>query len=360
MNIAFMNSIPASVWRGGEKWMVNAAAGLHDKGHSVICIGKNNAEWLKRAKHRGVPIKEYPIHMDFDPVMIVRLWCFFRKNSIDVLCCNFEKDVRIGGIAAKLAGIQKIFVRKGLALLYEKFRYRMAYKYIVDEIITPAESIKRTFRKFDWINQDDVHVVPNGVEIPDTSGWDRRYLKKTIDMSDGLPVILAAGRLFSQKGFEYLIEAVEKVNYSGRPVRCAIAGGGDDTPYRSLARKLGIKDRVHFLGERSDLPRLMYGADIFVLSSIDEGLPNVVLEAMSVGTPVVATRAGDAGEIITDSTEGYLVPVGDSSLLAEKITGLLENEDERKRFSKRCIQTVKERYSISVMIDRLNALVTSV
>ncbi|MBD3321651.1 MAG: glycosyltransferase [Chitinivibrionales bacterium] len=356
MKIAFMNSIPSPVWRGGEKWMVTAAAGLHDRGHSVICIGKPDAVWLRKARDRGVDTREYPVRMDFDPVMIFRLWRFFRKNKRDILCCNFEKDVRIGGVAAKLAGVQKIFVRKGLALLYDKATYRWAYRWVVDDIITPALSIKKSFKQFEWINQERIHVVPNGVEIPDTAGWSRKYLCNELGVSGECPLVLGAGRLFEQKGFEYFLEAVAKIKNGGKQIACAIAGGGDTAPYEKIARNLKIETDVFFLGERNDLRRLMYGPDIFVLSSIDEGLPNVVLEAMSVGTPVVATRAGDADVIIDDMVNGILAPVKDAGCLAEKIRWLLDNKDMRMRFSEQGLSTVKQRYSIPAMVGSIEKL----
>jgi len=356
LSIAFMNSIPVDVWRGGEKWMVNAAAGLAARGHNVVCIGRKRAVWLEKARARGVETRELPIHADFNPVIIARLFSFFKKRRLDILCCNFEKDVRLGGIAGKLAKVNKIFVRKGLCLMHDKLRYRLAYKYIIDDIITPAAFIKKQFSAFPWLSQGRIHVVPNGVEVPDTSAWDRGKLRKLACINQAEPVVLGAGSIFSQKGFEYFVEALALLHRQGIRVHGAIAGDGETENLVALAGRLGIGSFLHLLGRRSDVLELMYGADVFALSSIDEGLPNVVLEAMSVGTPVAAADAGGTLEIITDGVDGFVVPVRNAEALAEKIALLINDKALRARMGSAGKQTVLERFSIQRMIDNIEKL----
>jgi len=356
LSIAFMNSIKADEWRGGEKWMVNAAAGLAARGHAVVCIGRKSALWLEKAGARGVETLGLPIHADFDPFIISRCAKLFTKRQTDILCCNFEKDVRLGGIAGKFARVNKIFVRKGLCLMHDKLRYRLAYKYIVDDIITPAAFIKKQFSAFPWLSQDRIHVVPNGVEVPDTSAWDRGKLRKAAGISQAEPVVLGAGSIFSQKGFDYFVEALSLLHRQGIRVHGAIAGDGETENLAALAGRLGIASFIHLLGRRSDVLELMYGADVFALSSIDEGLPNVVLEAMSVGTPVAAADAGGTSEIITDGKDGFVVPVRNAAALAERIARLINDTIVRARMGSAGNKTVLERFSIRRMIDNIEKL----
>jgi glycosyltransferase involved in cell wall biosynthesis len=355
MTIVFMNSIPAHIWRGGEKWMVNAADGLHGRGHTVVCIGKKNAVWLDKAKARGVTVKPMNIHADFSPLIISKLVAFFLKIKPDVVCCNFEKDVRLGGIAARIAGVRVVYVRKGLSLLCNKLRYRLAYKYFADRVISPSHFIKDNFKQYTWLAQDRIDVVHNGVEIPDTSKFDKN---KILSLCDGpiRPVLFGAGSLFWQKGFEYLIEAVSLLNKKGYFPHAVIAGEGDPAPYKELAVNYGVDKYIHFAGHRSDIPELMYGSDIFVLSSIDEGLPNVVLEAMAVGTAVVASDAGGTKEIITDGQNGYIVPVKSAGALAEKIELLLSDESLRSRIAKAGFDSVKEQFTIEKNVEGVERL----
>lgn len=364
LSIAFMNSIPADIWRGGEKWMVNAAAGLAGRGHTVLCIGRKQAVWLEKASagasagtsDRKVETLGLPIHSDFDPFIISRLVRLFKRRRIDILCCNFEKDVRLGGIAGRIAKVNKIFVRKGLSLMYDKLRYRLAYKFIVGDIITPAAFIKKQFAAFPWLDQNRIHVIPNGVAIPDMAHWETGRLRHVAGIPASEPVVLGAGRIFSQKGFEYFVEALSLLHRQGIRAHGAIAGGGEEEPVLSLAGQRGIASYIHLLGHRDDVLELMYGADVFVLSSIDEGLPNVVLEAMSVGTPVVAADAGGTREIITDGQDGFVVPVRDACALAREITRLVSDNDLRQKIGSAGQKTVRERFSIQQMVEGVESL----
>lgn len=354
-----MNSIQSDIWRGGEKWMVNAASGLASMGHHVTCIGRNNAVWLEKAANRGLEVIELPIHADFDPFIIWKLYRFFKNEKIHVLCCNFEKDVRLGGIASKIAGVPCIFVRKGLCLIYDKLRYKLAYLHIVDKIVAPAYFIKDNFKQFPWIKQENIHVIHNGVEIPDTSIFSKEKLRKEAAVPADSKVILGAGCLHTQKGFQYLISAVKQLHELGKMVHLVIAGGGDSSPYLKIAESLNISSYVHFLGHRDDVRELMYGADMFVLSSIDEGLPNVVLEAMSTGTPVIATSAGGTSEIISDGVNGFIVPVKDSAKIAEKASLLIENENLRKKIGAEGLAHMVQNFSIEAMVKGVNKLFIS-
>ncbi len=353
--IVFMNSIGADVWRGGEKWMVNAAAGLAGRGHTITCIGKKKALWLSKAHARGLSIKEMPIHGDFDLRIIIPLIVYFKHHKPDVLCCNFEKDVRLGGIAAKIAGVPLIYVRKGLCLMYEKWRYRMAYRYIVDRIISPAQYIKDQFKQFKWLDQNRIDVVHNGVEFPDTARMNRGALLM-LCTSAQQPLIFAAGSLFYQKGFEYLIEALSIVHSKKIPAHVIIAGAGDQAPYKKLAAEFGVGGFVHFPGHHNNLQELMYSADCFVLSSVDEGLPNVVLEAMAVGTAVIAADAGGTHEIICDGETGYVVPIKNAQALAEKILKVLGDPDLRAHIGNAGLQRVKQSFTNNAMVDSVETL----
>lgn len=335
--------------------MVNAAAGLHERGHTVVCIGKKNAVWLDKAKSRSVTVKPMNIHADFSPIIISQLVTYFLKIKPDVLCCNFEKDVRLGGIAARIAGVRVVYVRKGLSLLCNKLRYRLAYRYFADRVISPSQFIKDNFKQYTWLAQDRIDVVHNGVEIPDTSKFDRNKILSVCNTAER-PVLFGAGSLFWQKGFEYLIEAVSLLHKKGYLPHVVIAGEGDQAPYRALAAELGVDRYIHFTGQRNDIPELMYSADIFVLSSVDEGLPNVVLEAMAVGTAVVAADAGGTKEIITDGKNGYVVPIRSADALANKIGILLADESLRIKIAKAGRECVMEKFTIEKNVEGVERL----
>lgn len=147
-------------------------------------------------------------------------------------------------------------------------------------------------------------------------------------------VLLACGRLVPQKGYPVLLRAFAAVQNEMDDVRLLIVGQGPlERDLKGLADELGIHERVSFLGFRDDVINLMRGADVFVLSSLWEGFGNVLVEAMSQGVPVIAADcAHGPAEVLQGGEAGVLVPVGDSSALAEAITRLLRDPEARARF----------------------------
>src|SRR5690606_20106659 len=126
-------------------------------------------------------------------------------------------------------------------------------------------------------------------------------------------------RLEPYKGYSYLIEAMSTIPASERPLAVVAGDGPERQRLESQAATAGVQDDVRFLGNRSDIPRLLAAADIFVLPSLWEGLPLAVLEAMASGLPPVVTRVGGNAEIIEDGKSGLLVPPADTQALAESL-----------------------------------------
>ncbi|MGD8997844.1 MAG: glycosyltransferase [Anaerolineae bacterium] len=149
--------------------------------------------------------------------------------------------------------------------------------------------------------------------------------------SDGIPTIVAVGRLSEEKGFSYLLQAVARVRRQ-RQVRLLIIGEGPErAKLESLARAKGIGSDTQLLGYRENPYSYLANADVFVLSSLWEGLPAVVVEAMACGAPVVATDCPSGpGEIITKETEGILVPPADPEALADAILRVLSDTNLRQ------------------------------
>jgi len=146
------------------------------------------------------------------------------------------------------------------------------------------------------------------------------------------PVVLGCGRLTKQKGFIYLIQAMARLQ-DKVPVRLVILGKGEqEAALKQLARDLDIQDKVAFIGFQSNPYKFIARADVFVLSSLWEGLPTVLIEAMACGTPVVSTDCPfGPSEIITHEINGLLVPPADAEALAAAILRVLEDKELAQR-----------------------------
>ena len=160
------------------------------------------------------------------------------------------------------------------------------------------------------------------------------------------------GRLHPEKGYEYLFPALKQVRaHAGRPVRLLVAGTGPFEPaYRDLVRALGVDDMVSFLGFRRDIADLMAAADVLVLASVAEAFGLALTEALYLGTPIVATRAGGIPEIVRDGTDGLLVPPADPAALAGAILALVRDDGLRRQLAGRGRDRMIDRFGFELMV----------
>jgi len=205
-----------------------------------------------------------------------------------------------------------------------------------DAIVTVSQAIGRIFQK--KFGRDKVRVLYNPHDIRRIQALAREPVLHPWFVQKELPLIVAMGRLSRQKNFLLLVEAVCALNRSGRlPVRLALFGEGPerDRLMRSI-RKNGQQERIRLMGWTANPFRYLAGADLFVLSSNWEGLPNTLIEAMACGVPVISTdcESGPA-EILEGGACGRLVPPGDAGALAEAIVEVLTDEATRKALAER-------------------------
>jgi glycosyltransferase involved in cell wall biosynthesis len=190
-------------------------------------------------------------------------------------------------------------------------------------------------------------LVENGV---DTRQFSRRTpaheAKQRLGLPEHLPVIGAVGRLSREKGFDVLIRAFGALSGAGLDARLVIVGEGDDRArLEALVAELGLDDRVRLLGYRADTPALYEAMDVYALSSLREGLPNVVLEAMAMEVPVVATRIAGVPRLVRHEETGLLVDPGSEQGLGDAISRLLNNPSLRGSLAPAGRRTIEECYS---------------
>ncbi len=177
----------------------------------------------------------------------------------------------------------------------------------------------------------------------------------------GLPpdrfLVGAVGRLSAEKGFDLLIRAVDRLLKQGLDLDLVIVGEGDQqAPLQRLVRELGRSERIRLLGYRAQLVDLYQAMDVLALSSHREGLPNVLLEAMAVETPVVATRIAGVPRLVEHERNGLLVDAGNEVALADALARMVRDANLRRRLGRAGRATIAERYSFAVRMARLRVL----
>ena len=214
-------------------------------------------------------------------------------------------------------------------------------------------------------------VVPNAVDPQRFNQSDivAADIRTEFGWDDSHKIFVLAGRVVSWKGQDYFIRAVADARRSDASIRALIVGDGEASSsnaayiagLRSLASELALDDIVKFTGHRADIPNIMKAADAVVCaSSLPEPFGRVIIESMAVGTPVVATDAGGATDIISDGENGILVPVKDSEALAHAIVRLSQDSDLTQKLRSAAMQTVADRYTVRRHVDQVCGIYRSV
>jgi glycosyltransferase involved in cell wall biosynthesis len=205
---------------------------------------------------------------------------------------------------------------------------------------------------------DRISVVTNGVSLPAIPGHDARaVIREEMGVDPQTPLILAAGRFEAQKNFGDLVAIAALLKDNGVDFKLIIAGDGDMRPtLESRVGELGLSGKVVLPGNVPQLNRWMLGADIFVMTSLWEGLPLVLLEAMAAGLPGVAFDIAGVNELVTEGGNGHLIPVGNRKLFATKLGEMLGNAMARQEMGARSRDRITRDFNFETLMDKLEAL----
>lgn len=314
-------------WGGNEKWLSILARGLSSRGHDVI-VSVPKGDVRDRLDKLGIRTTAARPRGVVDFVSGLSFAAWLRAQRPDATLLTSWHSIAWSALAARLAGRPRLVVRQGIVRRAPSRGARaVALRNEIDAMIVNSPEIKR-----EWLasapsfDPDKIHVVLNAIESRVSEREQhRRNLREELGVSDDELLIGSAGNLFRRKGFDILLHAFA---YSKlERARLVIAGGGTERQKLELvAKELGVEERVHWLGRRDDAPQVIAGLDMFVLSSSNEGMANVMLEAMAGGTPVVAFDISGVRTAIGPTADrpvaGWIVPPNDPTALTQTIMRL--------------------------------------
>lgn len=252
------------------------------------------------------------------------------------------------GLRVRTIGCERSFPTYPSINRYWHRLRRLSYP-LFDSVVAQTEDAAAWLRSH--IASAKVSVIPNPLKWP-PSVLSTSY-SPAVMPGEERKILLAVGRLEPMKGFDYLIDAFRALCSDAPEWDLVLVGNGpDEEALRSRASRLGISDRVYLVGRCDCMPFWYRRADVFVLPSLSEGFPNVLLEAMAFGLPVVASdcQAGPS-DIIRDGVDGLLFPPGNVERLEAMLRQVFEAEPLRAGLGRRAVE-VRERYSFA-SIDRL-------
>ena len=229
---------------------------------------------------------------------------------------------------------------------------------ITDKIIALTEQEKNDHLHLRISSEDKFSVVHSGIKLDRflNLSVDPVALRRKLGISEGDLVVGTTGRLTSVKGHRYLIEAAGNIVNARPNTTFVFLGDGElSDELKNMASKLGIKEKVKFLGWRPDVAEVMSAFDLFVLPSLNEGMGRVLVEAMALGKPIVASDVGGVPDLVVHGENGYLVPPGDVEKLVNSINIFLCDPIKRKEMGNRG-KIVATDYSADAMVLKIDHL----
>ncbi len=353
---------------------------LDKHGYKTILLkgseDKTEGDMMGLANSKGVKPIVIPelgreISLKNDLIAFFKLHRLIRREKPDIVHTHTAKAGTLGRLAAWLTGVPVIVhtfhghVLEGYfgrlrSFIFIQIERIMAF--LSTKIITLSNSLKYELLKNGIGSNAKIEVIPLGLElekftcITDSKG----DFKRSIGVVKDCLLVGMVGRLVPIKGHRYFLDAVKKVIERepaiSKGVKFVIVGDGElRKELEAYSNSVGIEDSVIFTGFRFDLAQVYSDLDIVVLTSLNEGTPVSLIEAMASGKPVIATEVGGVKDLVKNKKTGFLVPPRDVEQLADRTIQLLKDERLRKVMGEEGRKAVYPGFSIETLVKNLNA-----
>ena len=321
---------------------------------SVLCL-RTLGEFVPEVESLGIKVHSLPQkERGTDYLSFLKVAKILRQEKIEVIHTHNTQPFIDGTIGALLSGVKTIVHTDHARNFPDKLRYMLAehiMSYFAYSVVGVSEHTSANLINYEKISPKKIMTIENGI---DGSRFeieiDRQEKKRELGIRNNGPVIGLGVRLAKQKGITYLLQALPQVIKAFPDITLVIVGDGElKEELQREAMQLDIENNVLFLGARLDIPELLKLFDIYVLPSLWEGMPMVLLEAMAAGCPVVATDVGGVSKVIEDKQSGLLVASQNPEQLAVAIIQLLADEQLQKEYTQKGLQKFKKKFSAEIM-----------
>ncbi len=317
------------------------------------------------ARVRVVPWLEHPISPWRDAVALARLAALFRRDRVHLVHTHSSKAGILGRVAARVARVpvrvhtvhgwsfhagQRPAVRR----LYTALE-RAAGSF-TDRIVVVSEADRRKGLEAGIGREDRYRLLRSGIDpsLYERPAVPREATRAALGFGPAETVVGTLACLKAQKAPLDFVEAAAAARARNPAMRFFVAGDGELKPaVEARIRALGLEGAVSLLGWRRDVADLLHAMDLFLLTSVFEGLPRAVLQAMAAGVPVVATAVDGTPEVVRDGVTGDLVPAGDPLAAADRLVALAADPERRARYAARAREALSESFDVREMVRRL-------
>jgi glycosyltransferase involved in cell wall biosynthesis len=345
---------------GAERHVVGLAVALRRKGHEVAVACSASGELSDPLDGANVPVRPLLDQLVERRVSVVYargLRRLVRERRFDLVHAHVYASAAASALATVGTGVPLVVTEHTegawqgrLARLVSRFIYRRARR-----VIAVSSSIRGRLIGRDGVPPEKISVIPNAViPAPDTS------LDASGTLPDewyGEPLIGTVARLQPEKGVANFLKAAARASVSCPSARFLVVGDG---PLREellrLADRLGLRERVRFLGHRADARALIGLLDVIVVPSLTEGTPLIVLEAMAAGVPLVASAVGGIPDQVRHDGEGLVIPPNDTAALGDALLELLQDPDRARSLGEAGRRRADSEFAHAAMVRKIETV----
>jgi glycosyltransferase involved in cell wall biosynthesis len=343
----------AETWRGGQNQVLLTVTGLAEAGHDAILLAHEHGE-LKRRAGEGLRFLGFSPRSEFDVQAAWRLSAVVADRQPDIVHAHDPMAVSLVAMALQMGGAR---AKKPLVVAARRVDFHLKrhafskWKYRHVDVFIAASKGIASILEADGIARERIEVVHDGVDIGRIDRQAAVDAHAAFFLPHGAPVVANVAALAPHKGQRHLVSAAADLVRAIPDARVLIVGDGElRDALRDQVDSLGLDRHVVLAGFRDDVLGVMKSIDLFVMSSVTEGLGSAILEAMACRRAVVGTRAGGIPEAVDDGVTGVLVPPRDDSGLAQAMIALIRDPERRARMGEAGRAKVEAEFSVEALV----------
>lgn len=354
--------IPNAGYSGAEKQILLLAMGLRSRGHGVeLCNLEGEGVFTQRAKELGLNCKVIRRSGKRDFKRILELNFYLQKTNPDVVISFTSVANQLVQLCKLLFGL-KIFHIAGERGRdpYENFFKRSASRILAcysDRIVFNSERQLEEIKGIEKLSSSKLSTIPNGFDFSKCEKIESADLAKMVGIPRTSKVICSIGRFSEPKNIPMFLSVAFQVLEKDDKVQFLYIGDGQDRwLYEQVVEERGLQERINFCGFKRDVLPILKACDLFILTSSQEGIPNVLIEAAAMEVPIISTDVDGIPEIVTNGVTGTLVSSGDTREMVKEVLRFLQDPLPYKCFACDASLEVRGKFNLERMVSSYESL----
>lgn len=329
----------------------------------MVIAAPGNSQLAELARQEGIHCETIPVGLSGWGRLVPVFLKLIREHKIQIIHTHGSQDSWTAGFAGRLSSWKPVIVRTRhkSTSVSDSLRHALLYRLLPHAVTTTGEAVRQQFIDHNHLDPDAICSIPTGVNMQRFQpGCSNAAVKQALGIQAGQPVVGTVSFLRPEKGIDVLIEAMCLLKKAFPQVCCLIVGDGQERQaLLEQIRQRQLEGTLVLAGFREDIPELLKLMDVFVLPSLEEGMPQSLLQALAMERAVVASAVGGVPEVVLNGETGFLVPPQDHAVLAHQIELLLRDPVQGTTMGKAGRQLIVRDYSMESMLTKTEELYSS-